>query len=252
MKSHGPAMSGPTLETLESRTLLAATTFLNPLTDSQTLTPGLVQMQPGDFVYQPEPELDDLVTRGRSRFFILEPGRRMVYHGQEDAEQVRLVIAVTDRTRLIDGVRTRVVREVEHVNGELIEVSWNYLAMDEDNGDLFYFGEDVNIYEDGKLVSHEGAWRSGVNGARFGLLMPGDPQVGMTFLQERAPGVALDEGHIVNLNSVVRTPLGRFRNCAKVEETSALEPGAVSIKYHAPGVGLVQDGVLKLTAIYAR
>ncbi len=202
----------------------------------------------GGTSYQPEPDFDDLETRGRSRYFKLIPGFKLVVEGYEDDEELRLVITVTNQTKVIDGVRTRVVREVETADGELTEISFNYLAIEEDTRDIFYFGEDVDIYENGQVVSHDGAWRSGVNGARFGLLMPGDPEVGMTFFQERAPGVAVDEAEILRTNARVRVPAGTFRDCLKVEETTALEPGAVSTKFHAPGIGLIVDGVLELVS----
>jgi hypothetical protein len=70
----------------------------------------------------------------------------------------------------------------------------------------------------------------------------------MTFFQERAPGVALDEAEILRTDAKVRVPVGTFRDCLKVEETSSLEPGAVGIKYHAPGIGLIKDDVLELVS----
>lgn len=237
---------GAIVETLESRTMLSA----GPWKPGHPHSPFHGQMQTLDatFVYQPEPEFDDLETRGRSQYFNLTPGANLVLEGDDEGALVRLVITVTNQIKVIDGVQTRVVKEVETSDGELVEISWNYLAIEEETKDVFYFGEDVDIYEDGQVVSHAGAWRSGVDGARFGLLMPGDPEVGMTFLQERAPGVALDQAEILRTNARVRTPAGTFRDCLKVEETTVLEPGAVGIKYHAPGIGLIQDGVLKLVS----
>jgi hypothetical protein len=196
--------------------------------------------------YQPTPEKDDLETIGRNRYFILEPGYKLVLEGEEDGETVRVEITVTNQTRRIDGVRTRIVREVETVDGELVEISRNYMAIDEETKDIFYFGEDVDIYEDGEIVSHDGAWRSGVNGAKFGVLMPANPKVGMKFFQERAPGVALDEARVVSTNETVVTPAGTFTNCLKIMETTSLEPGSISIKYHAPGIGLIVDSVTRL------
>jgi hypothetical protein len=232
------------LEMLEARTLLSAGPW-KPGHPSSSQH-GQLSSLDATFAYQPEPELDDLETRGRSRYFNLIPGLKLVFEGEDEGEELRLVITVTNQTRVVDGVRTRVVKEVETADGELVEISWNYVAIHEDTKDVFYFGEDVDIYENGQVVSHDGAWRSGVNGARFGLLMPGDPEVGMTFFQERAPGVALDEAEIVRTNARVRVPAGTFRDCLKVEETTVLEPGAVSVKFHAPGIGLLVDGVLEL------
>jgi hypothetical protein len=55
-----------------------------------------------------------------------------------------------------------------------------------------YSGEDVDVYKNGKVVEHEGAWLHGSKGATLGLLVPGAPVVGQRYYQEVAPGVAMD------------------------------------------------------------
>ena len=69
----------------------------------------------------------------------------------------------------------RVIKEHESENGELIEISHNFYAISKKTNDVYYFGEEVDIYRDGKIVSHDGAWFSGRDGAIFGLIMPGTP-----------------------------------------------------------------------------
>ena len=102
-------------------------------------------------------------------------------------------------------------------------------------------GEEVDFYENGKVFNHEGAWLSGVNGARFGLMMPGTVLIGGRHYQEIAPKHAMDRAEILSMTETVTTPAGTFKNCLKVEETSPLEPGVKELKYYAPGVGLVHD-----------
>ena len=104
----------------------------------------------------------------------------------------------------------------------------------------------MDIYQDGKVVSQAGAWLSGVNGARFGLFVPGQPTLNARYYQEVAPGAAMDRVEIVSLTATVRTPAGEFKNCLKFMETTPLEPGVTDYKYFAPGIGMVQDGKLKL------
>ena len=157
-----------------------------------------------------------------------------------------MIITVLDETRMVDGVETRVVEERETKGGNLIEVSRNYFAISKRTNDVFYFGEDVDIYKDGKVVSHSGAWLSGVNGARFGLFIPGQPSVNARYYQEVAPGVAMDRVEIISLTETVKTPAGEFKNCLKIKETTPLEPGVTDYKYYTPGIGLVQDGSMKL------
>jgi hypothetical protein len=185
---------------------------------------------------------------GRNAYFVLEPGHQLVLEGTEDGKKVRLVIDVLDRTKRIDGVETREVREHESVGGNVVEISKNYFAFDPVSKDVYYFGETVDIYRNGKVVGHEGAWMSGVDGAHFGLAMPGSPKLRDRYYQEIAPEVAMDRAENVSLTFALTTPAGKFRKCLRVEETTPLEPDAKEYKVYAPGVGLVVDGPLRLTS----
>ena len=191
----------------------------------------------------------ELVTSGRNRFFPLEPGYKANYEGVEDGERLRLTIWVTRKTKVIDGVRTRVVIEKETADGELKEISRNYMAIEKRTHNVFYFGEDVNNYENGKIVNHDGSWRAGVNGAEHGLIMPGNPTVGMRYKQERAPGIAEDQAEVISLNGRLKVPAGTFNNVLKTEETTPLEPGAAEFKFYAEGVGLLKDGPARLISV---
>jgi len=102
------------------------------------------------------------------------------------------------------------------------------------------------MYKNGKVVNHEGAWRAGRGGARFGLMMPGDPKVGMRFYQELAEGLAMDRAEIASLADSLRTPAGSFTNVLRIHETTPLEPGHRDVKRFAAGIGLVQDGSMRL------
>jgi len=178
----------------------------------------------------------NLVPTGKSPYFILEPGRKSVF---KDEEGTKLTITVLAETKVVDGVTTRIVEEREEKNGQPEEISRNYFAMDKTTGDVYYFGEDVDVYKNGKVASHGGAWLSGVEGAKFGLLMPAEAKVGDKFYQEVAPKVAMDRAEIVSVDEELKTPAGTFK-CVHVKETSPLEKGA-SHKWHAAGVGLVKD-----------
>lgn len=191
-------------------------------------------------VFSVEP--GELASTGRNPFFILEPGWQMVYEGGNE----RLVITVLDETRVIDGVETRLVEERETKSGQIVEVSRNFFAISRRTNGVFYFGEEVDLYRDGEVAGHEGAWVAGVGGARFGLMMPGQPLLGARYYQEIAPEVAMDRAEIVGLDATVKCPAGNFEHCLKVEETTPLEAGEKEYKYYAAGIGMVQDGSLKL------
>jgi hypothetical protein len=189
----------------------------------------------------------DLATVGENAYFILKPGYALTLEGKEGGKPVRLVVTVLNETKTVGGVETRVVEERETQAGALVEVSRNFFAIETGTNNVYYFGEDVDMYKGGKIVNHEGAWAHGTNKAKFGLMMPGAPSVGLRFYQELAPGVAMDRAEIVSLTERATTPAGTFEKCLKTEETTPLEPGAREFKVYAPGVGLIKDGTLELT-----
>ena len=184
----------------------------------------------------------ELAPTGRNPYFILEPGYSLVLEGGGE----QLTVTVLNETRMVDGVETRVVEERETKNGKLVEVSRNFFAISKRTNDVFYFGEEVDMYKDGQVVSHAGSWLSGVSGAKFGLMMPGTVSLNARYYQEVASGVAMDRATIVSVSDTVKTPAGEFTNCIKVQETTPLEPLITEYKYYAPGIGLVQDGPLQL------
>jgi hypothetical protein len=187
----------------------------------------------------------DLATQGENPYFVLKPGYQTTFEGEEKGKIGKLVITVLNETKDVGGVGTRVVEEREWSGGELIEVSRNYFAIHPGSADLYYFGEDVDMYKNGKVVNHDGSWHHGANGAKFGLMMPGKPAVGMRFYQELAKGVAMDRSEIVSLTEKITTRAGRFERCLKSKETTPLEVLAREYKIYAPGVGLVKDGDLE-------
>ncbi len=200
---------------------------------------------------EPEPEWQEefelsnctLTSEARGQYFILEPGFQLVLEGGNE----RLAITILDETIEIDGTLTRVVEEREWRNGELIEVSRNFFAICEETKDVFYYGEDVDMYSSGTLSSHSGAWRAGVDGARAGLIMPGEPVVGMKYYQEIAPGVAMDRAEVISLDESFSTPAGDFPNVLLTKEGTALNLLEKEFKTYAPGIGLIQDHKLLLT-----
>ncbi|MCY3018708.1 MAG: hypothetical protein NTW87_06720, partial [Planctomycetota bacterium] len=166
----------------------------------------------------------NFVSTGKNTYFILEPGYQLVFEGDADGEKTVLTITVLNETKKAAGVETRVVEERETVGGKLTEVSRNYFAMDKTTSNVYYFGEDVDTYKDGKVAGHGGSWLAGENGAKYGMIMPGTPKEGDRYCQEVAPGVAMDRAEISSLTEKVKTPAGKFEKCLKVKEGSALNP----------------------------
>lgn len=187
-------------------------------------------------------------TAGRGTFMILEPGYGLALEGEPDGTRTRVEVTVLPETVTINGRELRVVQEREEEEGVLVEVTRSYVVRCRETGGFFCGGQDVDVYENGEIVSHEGSWRAGANGARGGLLMPGLPILGSRYYQEVVPGVSLDRAEIVDVRAAVETPAGRFERCLRTRETTPLDPGEETFKTYAPGVGLVEDGELKLVS----
>ena len=197
-------------------------------------------------------------TQGENTYFVLVPGSKLVLEAEEDGEIERVEITVLRETEklFVPGmgwVTTRVVQEVETVDDELVEVSRNFFALcggAEGTNDLFYFGEDVDIFHEDGSVTHDGAWRAGQPDgdglAEPGILVPGRFLLGARYYQELADGIALDRGENVAMGLEVTTEAGTFHDCVQVKETSPLEPGSQSVKVYCPGVGLVIDNDAEL------
>jgi hypothetical protein len=159
-----------------------------------------------------------------------------------------LEITVTQNTKLVDGVTTRVVEERESEDNQLVEVSRNYFAVCTQTNSVFYFGEQTDLYENGQITGHEGSWESGVNGAKFGLVMPGIVLIGARYAQEIAPGVAMDQAEVTSTDETVQTPLKTFQHAIQTAETSPLEKKSLEYKWYAAGTGLIQDDFVKLVS----
>lgn len=202
--------------------------------------------------WQEEFTVDKAALRntGHNTYFILDPGHQVTLEGNEGRVKVQVVITVLDQTQVIDGVNCRVVEERESKDGKIVEISRNFFAIDPATGNIYYFGEDVDNYgPDGRVRDHSSAWRSGVNGARFGLIMPGQAAVGQKYYQEQAEAdEAMDRAEHISITETMSSPAGQLNNCLKTEESSPLEPGHVSPKMYAPGVGMIRDGALQLVA----
>ncbi|AKB25061.1 hypothetical protein MSMTP_1592 [Methanosarcina sp. MTP4] len=138
------------------------------------------------------------------------------------------------------GVTTTVVQDTEYEDGELVEETFDWYAQDE-AGNVWYFGENSIEYEDGEPVSTEGSWEAGVNGAKPGIIMLGNPKVGDIYYQEFSPGEAEDQAEVLSLSETITVAYGSFENCLKTREFTTLEPGEEENKYYASGIGLLLE-----------
>lgn len=183
----------------------------------------------------------DFVPWSTNPWFPLVPGMAWHYRSETPDGVETQVVTVTKEFERIQGVKTVVVTDVVRLDGEVIERTRDYYAMD-DRGNVWYFGEDTReIDPETGAVSTAGTWRAGRDGARAGIIMLAHPDPGDEYKEEVAPGVAEDRARVIGRTSDINVPAGSFENVLKTENTTPLEPDVLEFKYYARGVGLVRE-----------
>ena len=179
-------------------------------------------------------------------WFPLAPGTRWEYRGTKDGRALRDVVRVLGEVTTIDGVPCRAVDDRGYLDGRLAERTTDWYTQAAD-GTVWYYGErTAELDRRGRVVSREGSWRAGVDGARPGIIMPAHPRVGEEHAQEHYPGHAEDRFRVVSLHATVRVPYGTFRRRALMtREWTPLEPGVRDGKWYIKGIGEVRESTLK-------
>ena len=158
-------------------------------------------------------------------WFPLRPGTTFVYGGSEDGNVLVDVVTASHRTKVIDGVRTRVVNDRLLTNGVLSERTTDYYAQD-GCGNVWYFGEDTaELDEHGRVTSTDGTWHAGIHGAQPGVFMQRHPKLGRAFRQEWSAGVAEDQFRVAAKHVTVRVPYGAYHDALRTYETTAPRAG---------------------------
>jgi hypothetical protein len=170
-------------------------------------------------------------------YFTLTPGTTFTYEGETEDGTEKNIVIVTDETKEILGIKATVVWDRVWLDEELIEETFDWYAQDKE-GNVWYLGEDSKEYENGEVVSTEGSWEAGVDGAKPGIIMEADPQVGDSYKQEYYVGHAEDQAEVVSLNEEVTVPFGTFTNCLQTSDSTPLEPTTGDEdKYYCTDVG---------------
>jgi hypothetical protein len=203
--------SGTTGDAAESS---SSTSALDPVID------------PGDGGrYAPTIDPASFVADIDNPYLPLRPGARWVYEGDSDGEHERIEVVVTDETREIGGITATVVRDTVHVDGEMVEDTYDWFAQDRD-GNVWYLGED----------SHEI-----VDGAIAGIVMPARPAAGDAFRQEYLRGEAEDLGEIIEVAVAKEIGLGAYDDVVVTRDWTPLEPEVAEEKWYARGVGKIRE-----------
>ena len=176
----------------------------------------------------------EFVPRIDNPYWPMARGSKWVYRENDSRDEV----TVSNRTKRILGIAATVVHDVVSGDGEVTEDTWDWYAQDRD-GNVWYLGEDTKEYESGKLKTTTGSWEAGVEGAEAGVIVPGKPEIGLTYRQEYEQGEAEDEGRILSLDERVQVPFGTFDHVLMTKDYSRLEPNMLEHKFYAKGVGPV-------------
>jgi hypothetical protein len=193
-----------------------------------------LQIDPGNFV-----------SKIDNPYFPLTPGTTFTYRGETEGVPTRNVTIVTNDTKVILGVTTTVVHDQVYENGVLAEDTFDWYAQDK-AGNVWYFGEDTKeLDENGNVISTEGTWEAGVNGAEPGIVMEANPKKGDKYQQEFAADVAEDMAQVIGFVDSFCVSYGCFNNVLVTKEWTPLERGVVENKYYAKGVGFIYGVMVK-------
>jgi hypothetical protein len=166
-------------------------------------------------------------------------GARWIYRETDPSgSALKIKVVVTARQKQILGIDATVVHDVVTDHGELIENTWDWYGQD-GCGNVWYLGENTKVYENGVVVSAAGSWEAGVNGAQPGVIMPADPQVGLSYRQEYYAGEAADAATILSITEQAEVPYGHFSDVVLTKEYTPLHPEDLEYKLYAEGIGVV-------------
>jgi hypothetical protein len=218
------------------------TVTVTKTTTAPATTTGAVaaNLPVGDKPFEIDPS--EFTTQIDNPYWPMKPGSRWIFRETDDEGSVsKVVVTVLDKTKMIaNGVEARIVHDRVSEHGQVKEDTFDWYAQDAE-GNLWYLGEDTTEYENGKPKTKEGSWEAGVDGAMPGIIMPADPQVGMTYREEYYKGHAEDGASIIGTNAFTKVPYGRFSGGIQTRNFSGIEPNVIEEKIYAKGVGVVEE-----------
>ncbi|WP_344059369.1 hypothetical protein [Microbacterium pumilum] len=174
-------------------------------------------------------------------YFPMNPGDVRTYRETDDeGKNATVVVTVTDKTKVIDGVTTREVHDVLTDGGEVVEDTLDWYAQD-DQGNIWYFGEATTEYDPDGKTSTEGSWQSGVDGGQPGIVVLANPEPGSEYREEYLAGHAEDNARVLSIDELAEVPFGSFDHLLMTRNTTPLEPDVLEYKWYAKGVGPIRE-----------
>jgi hypothetical protein len=207
-------------------------------TESADVASNVEPFDPGNF---------DQSTAITNKWMPMKPGTQFVYEGTTiddagDAVPHRVVITVTDLTKVIGGIRSVVSWDEDYSDGELVEAELAFFAQDND-GNVWRMGEYPEEYDNGEFVTAP-TWIHGLEDAQAGIAMKAAPESGTpSYSQGWGPAVDwTDRGQVDQMGQELCVPVGCYKDVLVIAETSQAEPDAQQLKYWAPDTGNVKVG----------
>jgi hypothetical protein len=193
--------------------------------------------------YSPSVEPANFITTVDNRYFPLKPGTTFHYEGYKDAVSQVDDMVVTHQKKRILGITCTVVRDTVSQHGKPIERTFDWYAQDK-QGNVWYMGEDAFELKNGRFARADDSWKSGVNGAKPGIIMRGNPRPGDVYRQEYYPrGAAMDQARVLGATISIKVPQGTYKRALATVEWSPIEP-QLEKKYYAAGVGEIREQVV--------
>jgi hypothetical protein len=197
--------------------------------------------------YSPTIDPANFVATIDNRYFPLLPGTGFHYRGVAENGKTPQTddMVVTDKTKKILGVSCTVVRDTVSSRGKAVEHTFDWYAQDR-QGNVWYMGEDTRELQHGKFVKADDSWEAGVDGAKAGIIMPGDPQQGDAYRQEYYPHYALDQARVLGPGGSIKVPYGSYGDTLlTVESAPKLDPGVAERKWYVAGVGDIKEHTVR-------
>jgi hypothetical protein len=173
-------------------------------------------------------------------YWPMSQGSKWVYSETDTkGTNQKVVVEVTDETKMIaNGIEARVVRDTVTENGVPVEITYDWYAQDK-AGNVWYLGEYVTNYKNGKVVDHGGSFEAGVDGAQPGIAMPAKPDPGLSYRQEYYKSEAEDKAAVITVGKErVQVPFGYFeKGVLMTRDLVPTEPKVQELKFYAPNVG---------------
>src|SRR4051794_34854728 len=210
---------------------------------------GSPSPRPGDLApihgrYAPKIDAASFAVKIDNLYLPYQPGTRIHFEGVRGTTPQTDDQVVLHRTKRILGITCTVVRDTVSEQGRPVERTDDWYAQDK-HGNVWYMGEDSFERKHGRFVKASDSWKSGVDGAKPGIIMPAHPRPGDAYRQEYyPPGKALDEARVLRLDGRLAVPFGAFSGVLVTSERSPLEP-QTERKYYASGVGEIAERVVK-------